>query len=107
MQYLDLSDVIPDVYIAKEDANSLSIPVTIFEIEDAIKSTNPNKALGPKGFNAHFFKICWPIIVNVVCQGIIGFFKHGLMLKQLKATFIMLFPKGDNASSPDKYDLYL
>ena len=33
-------------------------PVTISEIEESIKHANPNKAPGPGGFNAHFFKVC-------------------------------------------------
>lgn len=68
-----------------------------------IKNANPNKAPGPDGFNAHFFKICWPIIGNDICAGIIDFFKHGSLLKQLKATFIVLVPKGENVSTPDKF----
>ena len=39
-------------------------PVTIAEIKDVIKATNPNKAPVPDGFNAHLFKVCWPIIGN-------------------------------------------
>ena len=31
------------------------------------------------------------------------FFRHGVMLNQLKATFIVLVPKGENTASPDRF----
>ena len=61
VQYPDLSHIVPHGYVTKEDANALTRQVTIFEIEEAIKNANPNKTLGPDGFNAHFFKICGPL----------------------------------------------
>ena len=81
MQHLDLSQLIPHGHVTEDDANILSMPVTITEIEDAIKIANPNKAPGPDGFSAHFYKIYWSIIGNDVCEGIMDFFKHGSMLK--------------------------
>lgn len=85
------------------DANTLTMPVTISEIEDVIKFAIQTRLLGPDGFNAHFFKVFWPIIGLDVCAGIMDFFKHGSMLDQLKATFIVLVPKSENAASPDKF----
>ncbi|XXG62096.1 hypothetical protein AAC387_Pa05g0532 [Persea americana] len=99
----DLSQILPHGVATDEDALSLMTPVTISKIEGVIKATNPNKAPGPGGFNAHFFKVCWPIIGKDVCASIIDFFKHGAMLKQLKHTFIVLVPKTENACSPDKF----
>ena len=81
-------------------------PVTIAEIEDVVKSANPNKAPSPDGFNAHFFKVCWPIIGKDVCASIMDFFTHGSMLKQLKHTFILLVPKSENANSPEQVPSY-
>lgn len=82
---------------------SLTLPVPISEIEEVIKAENPNKAPGPDGFNAHFFKVFWPIIGNDVCEAITDFFQHSLLLNQVKSTFIVLVPKSENASSPDKF----
>ena len=50
------------------------MPVIITKIEEVIKAANPNKAPGPDGFNAHFFKVFWSIIGNDVCEGITDFF---------------------------------
>ena len=66
----NLSHIIPHGYVTEEDALNLMKPVTIFEIEEVIKAANPNKAPTPDGFNAHFFKVCWPIIGKDVCASI-------------------------------------
>lgn len=102
-QHLDLSHATPRGYITEEDAINIMNPVTQTEIESVIKDANPNKAPCPDGFNAHFLKVCWPIIGKEVCANIKDFFKHGSMLRQLKNTFIVLVPKTDNASSPYKF----
>ena len=94
----DLSHIIPHGYVTKENALNVMKPITISEIEEVIKATNPNKAPGPGGFNAHFFKVCWPIIGNDVFSSIQDFFKHGSMLKQIKNTFIVLVSKTENTS---------
>lgn len=56
------------------DAEFLCKPVDVGEIEEAIKSVNPQKSQGPEGFNADLFKICWPIILAV------NFFRSGKLL---------------------------
>lgn len=99
----DLSHVNPFGRIDDNEALELIIPVTTKEIEEAIKIAIPNKAPGPDGFNAHFYKICWPNIGKDVCLGIKDFFSSSKMLHQLKATFIVLVPKIENASTLDKY----
>lgn len=102
-QHPDLSHVTPHGYVAEDDALNFMKLVTQSEIENVIKDANPNKAPGLDGFNAHSFKVCWPIIGKDVCASFNDFFKHGSMLKQLKHTFTVLVPKNDNASSLDKF----
>lgn len=43
------------------------------------------------------------IIGADVCMEIQDFFRSGPLLSQLKATCIVLVPKGENANSPDKF----
>lgn len=103
MHLPDLSYIGPSNYVSDEDAESLKLPVAVSEIEEVIKASNPNKAPGPDGFNAHFFKVFWPIIGNDVCEAVTDFFKLGQMLNRLKAAFIVLVPKSENATSPEKF----
>ncbi|KAJ8622058.1 hypothetical protein MRB53_030587 [Persea americana] len=53
----DLSHITPHGVLTDGDALALMRPVTVAEIEDVVKSANPNKAPGPDGFTAHFFKV--------------------------------------------------
>lgn len=57
-----------------EEAQHLRRPVHMEEIIQAIQAGNPNKAPGPDGFNAHFFKLCWSIVGYDVSAAISDFF---------------------------------
>lgn len=90
--------------LAKEDASLKRRPVTTAEIEYAIKSSNPHKSPGPDGLNAHFYKLCWPIIAKDVIATIKNFFGKGkLLMKQVKHTFITLVPKVQNPCNATEY----
>lgn len=67
------------------------------EIENAVRSSSSHKAPGPDGFNAHFYKVYWPIIGADVCEASSNFFKEGRVLQQIKNTFIVFIPKSDHA----------
>ncbi|GKC42590.1 RNA-directed DNA polymerase, eukaryota, reverse transcriptase zinc-binding domain protein [Tanacetum coccineum] len=54
---------------------------------------NDNKASGPDGFSALFFKKAWSIIGKDVCLALKEFFVNGRILKQINSTLIALVPK--------------
>ncbi|KAK3221959.1 hypothetical protein Dsin_008984 [Dipteronia sinensis] len=56
-----LSNII-DRVISNEQANFMGRDVIDDEIREVCFSLHPNKAPGPDGFNAHFFKITWDIV---------------------------------------------
>ena len=99
----NLDFVEPFGLLSIEDAYTLFKPVTREEIEFAVKNANPNKAPRPDGLNAHFYTVCWPIIGVDICDAICDLFQSSVMLNQVKATFTVLVPKGDNAFSLDEY----
>lgn len=90
----DLSLPNPFGRLNDENVAKLLEPISIEEIEYALKIANPNKAPGLDGFNAHFFKICWSIIGREVGSAIMEFFRRGPLLNQLK---------GDNVFSRGKF----
>ncbi|XP_077246096.1 uncharacterized protein LOC143885953 [Tasmannia lanceolata] len=93
----------PCRFLSPEDADSLTTPVTDEEITSAVFKANGDKAPGPDGFNASFFKKFWYVVGNDFIKAIKNFFKHGKLLSEVNDTFISLIPKGPNASSPAKF----
>lgn len=89
------------------DGNFLCKPVERVEIENTIRFANPNKASGPDGFIAHYYKVWWPIAGEDVTIAISEFFKHGKLLKQIKHTFFFLFQNPTIQRHREILDLYL
>ena len=69
------------------------------EIKNTVFSLHSNKAPGPDGFNAHFFKETWSVTGSLVTQAIREFFITGEILAESNATLIALIPKVPNPSS--------
>jgi len=74
----------------------LAQDVTREEIKHAMISLKNNKALGPDGFNAGFFKRMWHIVREDVINAVSSFFQTRRMLKEMNATSISLVPKVAN-----------
>ncbi|KAK3221908.1 hypothetical protein Dsin_008933 [Dipteronia sinensis] len=92
-----LSNII-DKVISNRQADFMGRDVTDDEIREVCFSLHPNKAPGPDGFNAHFFKITWDIVGEDFINAIQEFFRSGLLLKELNATILALVPKVPNPS---------
>ena len=73
--------------------------VTVDEVKSTIFSLGSDKALGPDGFTACFFKKSWPIVGSDVCKAIQSFFQSRALLKEVNSTIITLVPKVPNSSS--------
>nr|GEZ92621.1 hypothetical protein [Tanacetum cinerariifolium] len=73
--------------------------VTNDEIKDAVVDIEDNKAPGPYGFTAKFFKKAWQIVGTNVCCAIKELFAKGKLLWELNATLITLVP---NITTPNK-----
>ena len=59
-------------------------------------SLKNNKAPGPDGFNAGFFRRMWHIVGEDVINAVRSFFQTRRMLKEMNATSISLIPKVAN-----------
>ncbi|XP_028068678.1 uncharacterized protein LOC114271244 [Camellia sinensis] len=67
------------------------------EIINAFNSLKPNKAPGPDGYSAGFFKKSWEVVGKDVVVTIKSFFWSGELLQALNSTTIALIPKTPNA----------
>ncbi|KAL0416766.1 UNVERIFIED_CONTAM: hypothetical protein Slati_3508500 [Sesamum latifolium] len=63
---------------------------------------NEDKAPGPDGYSAAFFKAAWPVVGEEMTQAVLEFFQNGRLLKQVNATLLTLIPKDclDDLISP-------
>ncbi|KAK3204582.1 hypothetical protein Dsin_018628 [Dipteronia sinensis] len=97
-----LSNII-DKVISNEQANFIGRDVTDDGIREVCFSFHPNKAPGPDGFNAHFFKITWDIVGEDFISAIQEFFRSGLLLKEVNDTILALVPKVPNPSKMEDF----
>ncbi|XP_021996282.1 uncharacterized protein LOC110893484 [Helianthus annuus] len=89
--------------LRNEDANHMVRPVTSEEVKLAMFSMGNDKAPGPDGYTAAFYKHAWPIIGQDVASAIMDFFSSGKLLKELNSTLIVLILKKPTPSSVTDY----
>lgn len=79
--------------ISTEHTSFLQADVTEAKIIQAFQGINPDKAPGPDGYNAYFFRHTWEVVGKDVIEAVKHFFKGGHMLKEINGTFLTLIPK--------------
>jgi len=72
---------------------TLMQPITQEEVDQAVKSMPPGKALGPDGFTTDFFHHCWDLIRTKVWEVVEECHISGQVLPALNMTFLTLIPK--------------
>ncbi|XP_020243218.1 uncharacterized protein LOC109821444 [Asparagus officinalis] len=86
--------------LTETQVRDLSKPVSKEEIKEAIFSMSDNKAPGPDGYSASFFKTAWPIIGEDILKSIGDFFRNGKLLGTVNSTSITLVPKVQCPKTP-------
>ncbi|GJV55861.1 RNA-directed DNA polymerase, eukaryota, reverse transcriptase zinc-binding domain protein [Tanacetum coccineum] len=99
MECLDLDSKIFKNKIDLDVAGEMIRKVSKDEIKEAMFSIDDNKAPGPDGFTAKFFKKAWFCIGEDVCNAVEEFFLNGKLLGELNDTLITLVPK---VSTPNR-----
>ncbi|KAL7106274.1 hypothetical protein ACP275_07G101800 [Erythranthe tilingii] len=66
----------------EDDSATLMGPILNSEIKDALFDISDDKAQGPDGFTAHFFKHSWDTVGPFLTETVKEFFRSGSLLKQ-------------------------
>ncbi|GKC98183.1 hypothetical protein Tco_1168458 [Tanacetum coccineum] len=99
-------DEMGDIFSTKlsnKDASFMVREVTDNEIKTAMFGINDNKAPGPNGYTAYFFKKAWDVVSFDVCRAVKEFFTNGKLLKEVNSTLIALIPKLSYACNVTEY----
>ncbi|GKA81906.1 sodium/hydrogen exchanger 6 [Tanacetum coccineum] len=89
--------------LSDHNAEFMVKEVSDSEIKGTLFSMGDDKAPGPDGFTAAFFKRSWDIMGGEVTIAIRDFFSNGKLLKEINHTIISLIPK---VSTPTKINYY-
>ena len=89
--------------ISADHFNLMDNIPTYAEIKDTLFNIHSNKAPGPDGFNAFFFKETWNITGDLVCNAVREFFSTGELLKDFNTTLIAMIPKVPNPSRMEEF----
>ncbi|XP_022019374.1 uncharacterized protein LOC110944750 [Helianthus annuus] len=92
-----------DKRLRSDDSNHMVRPITNEEVKMAMFSIGNDKAPGPDGYTAAFYKHAWQIIGPDVSKAIMDFFSYGKLLRELNNTLIVLIPKKPTPSSVTDY----
>ncbi|XP_020240887.1 uncharacterized protein LOC109819544 [Asparagus officinalis] len=102
--------IMPDMNVIKlgpclsdSQANLLQRAVSKEEIKEAIFSMSDNRAPGPDGYGACFFKSAWSIVGDEITQAVEEFFTSGKLLGTLNSTSITLIPKVHCPKTPSDF----
>lgn len=83
--------------MSEENFYLLTAPIDEVFIKEALFHIGYDKAPGPDGFTAAFFKNNWEIIKGDFLQVVHVFFKNGRLLKHFNHAAIALIPKTKHA----------
>ncbi|GKA49606.1 RNA-directed DNA polymerase, eukaryota, reverse transcriptase zinc-binding domain protein [Tanacetum coccineum] len=86
--------------VGDDDAEYMIKSVTDLEIKDALFDICGNKAPGPDGYSAKFYKSAWTVVGKEVCEAVKEIFRNGKMLEEVNATLITLVPKCHTPNGP-------
>ena len=89
--------------ISAEENEILTANFTEKEVFEAISQIETNKAPGPDGFPAEFYKTFWNVIKNDLMAMFVQFQEGNLPLYKLNFGVITLLPKKENAVQIQQY----
>ncbi|GKE35403.1 hypothetical protein Tco_1454725 [Tanacetum coccineum] len=97
------TDLLFNKRLNDDDASYMIRTVTRQEIKNAMFSMGNEKAPGPDGYTAAFFKEAWDIVEDDIVEAVREFFTNGKILKELNHTIIALIPKVSTLTRVNDY----
>lgn len=91
--------------LTEAEATDMIREVSNEEIKAAMFQIDDNKAPGPDGYSAAFYKKAWKVVGDDVCRAVSDFFKNGKMLTEINSTLITLVPKMQTAAKVSDFIL--
>ncbi|KAL0453997.1 UNVERIFIED_CONTAM: hypothetical protein Slati_1377800 [Sesamum latifolium] len=85
--------------IPREESEDMIRPIGREEVKGAFFDIAEDKAPGPDGYSAGFYKATWSVIGDELTTAIQDFFASGKLLKQVNATVLSLIPKVANPTT--------
>jgi hypothetical protein len=89
--------------LSKEERNNLDSPFTEEEIKNVIDQMEKNKATWRDGFPIEFYQACRDIIKEDLMAVFHDFHQHKIDLSRINYGIINLMPKGEDATTIQKY----
>ncbi|KAL0315870.1 UNVERIFIED_CONTAM: hypothetical protein Sradi_5465200 [Sesamum radiatum] len=89
--------------LTDEDRRFLCVMPTLEEVWEALFNIEPDSVVGPDGFGAIFYHICWDVISEDIFSTVTEFFRGVEIPKGFTATTISLIPKTVNPTSWSEY----
>ncbi|GFS44393.1 hypothetical protein Acr_00g0090060 [Actinidia rufa] len=102
-QSLESEFLMEGSWVSDTQGMDLIRPVADEEIKAALYGIGDDKAPGPDGYSAYFFKKSWSIIGEDVCLAIKEFFMSGNILNQINHAIIALVPKSANTTRVEDF----
>ncbi|XP_042485020.1 uncharacterized protein LOC122065293 [Macadamia integrifolia] len=102
IDHMEMLDCIPKV-LTDIDRWRMDAMPSNDEIKRAVWDLDLESSPGPDGFPGMFYKSCWVIISNDICNAIRGFFSKSRMPYGLNSNFLVLIPKIEGANALDKF----
>ncbi|XP_042973037.1 uncharacterized protein LOC122304836 [Carya illinoinensis] len=99
---LDLSNLVQNSILEKENANLLQLP-SIQEVKEAMFSIPVDSSPGLDGFGSGFYKACWDIVEADVMAVVPEFFLGIPMPRLYSASYIVLIPEMQRPTGFDKF----
>lgn len=100
---LQILDDISLPMVSQEMNDALRATPSLDEIRRAVFDIHPDKAPGPDGFSAGFFRAYWDVIGADISKEIQSFFETGAFPANLNDTHVCLIPKGIGSKKVSDY----